>query len=153
MNREPSRTRPLQPALQATAEDIRQGIVQLKIRLDEVSAYEPTSVTDQNDIPEIEALSAEVVKALTRTFGANTPDFKRYSDAAYFDNWPFYYIYSVPIEQVQASLARSKARAIAMLTQAMAALEERLEEPSAVSASPAIAKPQAFDHGAFVVHG
>jgi hypothetical protein len=82
MSRRPSRTRPLQPPPQATAEEIRQGIVRLKKRLDEVSAFEPTSVTEQNNIPHVEALSAAVDEALIRTFGADTLDYKRYSELA-----------------------------------------------------------------------
>ena len=117
-----------------------------------MSAFEPTSVTD-NNIPHVEALSAAVDEALIRTFGADTLDYKRYSDAAYFDNGPFNYAFPVPINQVHASLSRSKARSIALLTQAITALEERLAELSSAPPSQTIAKPQVFDRKVFVVHG
>jgi predicted nucleotide-binding protein len=153
MSRRPSRSRPLQPPPQVTAAEIQQGIVRLKKRLDEVSAFEPTSVTEQNNIPHVEALAAAVDEALIRTFGADTLDYKRYSDAAFFDNGPFNYAYRVPIEDVHASLARSKARSIALLTQAITALEERRGEVSASSPSQTISEPQVFDRKVFVVHG
>jgi predicted nucleotide-binding protein len=50
-------------------------------------------------------------------------------------------------------LARSKARSVALLTQAIATLEERLTEFSAASPSQTISKPQVFDRKVFVVHG
>ena len=153
MNRRPSRSRPLQPSPQVTATEIQQGIVRLKKRLDEVSAFEPMSVIEQNNIPYVEALAAAVDEALIRTFGADTLDYFRYSDAAFFDNGPFTYAYRVPIEEVHASLARSKARSIALLTQAITALEERRGEVSASSPSQTISKPQVFDRKVFVVHG
>lgn len=153
MVRRPSRSRPLQPPPQATVEEIRQGIVRLRKRLDEVNAFEPTSVVEQNNIPHVEALAAAVDEALIRTFGADTLDYQRYSDAGFFDNGPFNYAYQVPIREVHASLARSKARSAALLTQAIETLEERLAEFSAASPSQTISKPQVFDRKVFVVHG
>jgi predicted nucleotide-binding protein len=153
MSRRPSRSRPLQPPPQVTAAEIQQGLVRLKKRLDEVSAFEPTSVIEQNNIPHVEALAAAVDEALIRTFGADTLDYKRYSDAAFFDDGPFNYAHRVPIEDVHASLARSKARSIALLTQAIRALEERRGEVSTSSPSQTISKPQVFDRKVFVVHG
>jgi len=66
-------------------EEMRQGIARLKKRLDEVKAFDPASVTEQNNIPHVGVLSAAVDEALIRTFGADTLDYKRYSDAAYFE--------------------------------------------------------------------
>jgi predicted nucleotide-binding protein len=153
MSRRPSRTRPVQPSPQLTSEEIQQGIARLRKRLDDVNAFEPTSVIEQNNIPHVEALSAAVDEALIRTFGADTLDYKRYSDAAFFDNGPFNYAFVVPIAQVHASLARSKSRSIALLTQAITTLEERLAEVPDEFAARAISKPQVFDRKVFVVHG
>jgi len=136
-----------------TAEETRQGIVRLRKRLDEMNAFEPTSVTEQNNIPQLEALAAAVDEALIRTFGADSLDYKRYSDAAFFDNGPFNYVYAVPIGQVHDSLARSKSRSIALLTQAIATLEERLAEAPAASPLEMITEPQVFERKIFVVHG
>jgi predicted nucleotide-binding protein len=153
MSRRPSRTPPVQPTPQVTAEEIQRGIDRLAKRLADVSAFEPASVIEQNNIPHVEALAAAVDEALTRTFGADTLDYKRYSDAAFFDNGPFNISHRVPIQEVHASLARSKARSIALLTQAIETLEERLAEFSAASPSETISVPQVFDRKVFVVHG
>jgi hypothetical protein len=111
---------PLVRSTDLTPEDVQQGIDRLSKRLDEVRAFEPTSVTEQNNIPHVAALSAAVDEALVRTFGADTLDYRRYSDASYFDNGPFNYAFEIPIGQVQASLSRSKTTSIALLTQASA---------------------------------
>ena len=82
MSRRPSRARPLQSPPIMTPEEMRQGIARLKKRLEAAKAFDPASVTEQNNIPHVEALSAAVDEALIRTFGAETLDYKRYSDAA-----------------------------------------------------------------------
>ena len=101
-------------------------------RLGEVESFDPASVTDQHTIPHVEALSASIEEALVRTLGSGTADYKRYSDAAIFDNGPFNYAFKVPISKVHESLARSKARSIALVRQAISSLEERLAEHSAM---------------------
>jgi len=113
---------------QLTPDEMQQGINRLQKRLEEVDAFDPTSVIEQFNIPHVEALAASIDDALIRTFGADTLDYKRYSDATFFDNGPHNYMHRVPIEQVQASLARSKARSKALLEQAIASLQERIGE-------------------------
>ena len=83
------------------ADRMRLGIELLKRRLGEVESFDPASVTDQHTIPHVEALSASIDEALVRTFGSGTADYKRYSDAAIFDNGPFNYAFKVPISKVQ----------------------------------------------------
>jgi len=136
-----------------TPETIRQGIERLKKRLEEVNAFDPTSVTEQNNIPRVEALGAAVDDSIVRTFGADTPDYKRYSDAAYFNNGPFNYMHDVPIGQVQESLVRSKASSIALLTQATTSLEERLADFRGATLSQTVPTPQVVERKVFVVHG
>jgi hypothetical protein len=138
MARRPAATSPARP-IDLSPEEMRRGIDRLSKRLEDVKAFEPTSVTEQHNIPHVEALAAAVDDTLVRTFGADTLDYKRYSDAAYFDNGPFNYAHAVPIGQVQASLSRSKATSIALLTQAIASLTEQLAERSdALPAPPEI---------------
>lgn len=82
--RKPSRTRSIQAPVQSTPEEIRQGIDRLVKRLEEVRAFDPTSVVEQNNIPHVEALGAAVDESLILTFGADTLDYRRYSDAGFF---------------------------------------------------------------------
>ncbi len=134
-----------------TVQQMHQGTDRLQKRLDEVRKFEPTSVTDQYNIPHVEALAASVDEALVRTFGANTLDYNRYSDAAIFDNGPHNYAHQVPIGQVHVTLGRCKARSIALLEQAIASLKERITEaaaPMATETAPALDSSKIF-----VVHG
>ncbi len=139
-----------QPAA-LTVEQMRQGVDRLQKRLDDVRKFEPTSVTDQYNIPHVEALGASVDEALARTFGANTVDFNRYADAAIFDNGPHNYAYHVPIGQVHVTLGRCKARSMALLEQAVASLNERITE--AAGPMVASAAPERDLSKVFIVHG
>lgn len=121
-----------QPPQTLTPERIRRGIDLLKKRLVEVEKFDPTSITDQHNIPQVDALSVSIDEALVRIFGSRTDDYRRYSDAAVFDNGPFNYAFTVPISKVHEFLVRSKSRSIALLGQAISSLEERLEEYLAV---------------------
>jgi hypothetical protein len=110
--RKPSRGRPVRATLQATQEHIRQGIDRLTSAWKKYARFDPTSVIEQKSIPHVEVLAAAVDEPLVRTFGADTLDYQRYSDAAFFDNGPFNYAYHVPIEKVHEALSRSKARSV-----------------------------------------
>jgi predicted nucleotide-binding protein len=153
MVRRPTRSRALQPTEQMTQDAMRQGIARLTKRLDEVRAFDPATVTKQNEIPQVEALAASVDEALVRTFGADTLDYKRYSDAAYFDNGPHNFAFSVPIDAVQASLNRSKQNSIALLSQAISSLEERLAEHASFQRVDTVESPRTFERKVFIVHG
>jgi predicted nucleotide-binding protein len=149
-----SSSQPQAQLAQLTLVAMQQGIDRLRKRVDEVRAFEPTSVTEQNNIPHVRALGASVNDALVRTFGSDTLDYKRYRDAGYFDNGPHNYAYRVPIEQVHASLARSKARSIALLEQAIASLEERIAEATSdLAREEPINYSAAVSRKIFLVHG
>ncbi|MFZ3326146.1 MAG: nucleotide-binding protein, partial [Methylocella sp.] len=76
------------------------------------------------------ALEASIDEALVRTFGADTLDYERYKFAKDFNRGPYNSSYHVPPDEFQASIARSKARSIALLGQAIKSLDEQLEERS-----------------------
>jgi predicted nucleotide-binding protein len=150
----PRRTlpQPPQPA-HLTPEQMRQGIDRLQKRLAEVSAFDPKSVVEQYNIPHVEALAASVDEALVRTFGAGSLDYNRYSDAAHFDNGPHNYAFEVPIHEVHATLARCKARSLALLKQAIATLEERIADQEALMVTPSTVTRPPTSGKVFVVHG
>jgi predicted nucleotide-binding protein len=136
------------------------GIDRLTKVLDRVKQFDPQSVTEQFNIPHVEQLAAAIDDALVRTFGHDTLDYDRYRFAAEFDNGPFNYAYEVQIHEVHKSLARSKARNIALLEQAIESLKERLAEEEALSEPEdpefALAKPGGNappSMKVFIVHG
>src|SRR5713101_4504430 len=101
--RRPAAQPPPQPA-RLTAQAMRAGIALLQKRIVQAKQFDPQSVTEQHDIPEIHALSAAIEDALGRTFGADTIEYNRYKNAAFFDNGPYNYAYEVPIHEVHQSL-------------------------------------------------
>lgn len=142
---------PLHPA-RLTSQAMQSGIDRLRKRIEEVNQFDPQSVTDQYDIPHVKALSASIDDALVRTFGAESLEYKRYENAADFDNGPHNYAYPVPIQQVHQSLSRSKARNLALLRQAIESLEEQLSEQGASPPEPELL-PVLDLSKVFIVHG
>ena len=116
---------PAQPA-DLTPTQIRLGIERIEKVLARTRQFDPESITEQYNVPEVDQLSAAVDDALVRTFGKDMIDYDRYRYAADFDNGPHNYAYQVPIQNVHKSLARSKARNIALREQALESLRERL---------------------------
>jgi predicted nucleotide-binding protein len=145
-----------------TSTQLQAGIERLTKLVDRVRQFDPRSVVQQYDIPNVEQLSAAIDEALVRTFGPDTLDYDRYHYAAEFDNGPHNYAYEVPIAEVHQSLSRSKSRNIALLEQAVETLRERLAEmppsPSiadlvnAPSPTVAVREPKK-SRRIFVVHG
>jgi len=149
-----STTPPPPQAASLPVEQMRQGIDRLRKRLEDVKKFDPTGVIEQYNIPHVEALAASVDEALVRTFGSDTLDYHRYSDAATFDNGPHNYAYEVPVHEVQNSLARSRGRSIALLEQAIASLTEQISEVSEAVPAPARTSTAPVDLSkVFVVHG
>jgi predicted nucleotide-binding protein len=156
-----SKTVPKVPA-QLNRGQLQLGIDRLAKVLNRVREFAPQSVTEQFKIPHVEQLSAAIDDALVRTFGHDSIDYDRYRSATEFDNGPFNYAYEVPIHEVHESLARSKARNVALLEQAIESLRERLAEDEVLSEPtdlPYAVSRQQVSPGAastdkiFIVHG
>lgn len=140
-------TKPLSEA------DIRAGIDRLKRRIGEVRAFDPNTVMEQFDTPEVDRLSSSINDALVRTFGENTADYNRYRSAEEFNNGPFNYSFETNIAEVRQSLARSRNSSIAILESAVTSLEERLSELQSAANSPASVEPGEPSRKVFIVHG
>jgi predicted nucleotide-binding protein len=138
-----------------SSELIKAGVGRLSKVLEAVRAFDPTSVREQFNIPQVEKLTASIDDALVRTFGADTLEYDRYRHAAEFNNGPFNYAYDVPIHEVHQSRARSKDSNIALLKQAIEGLNERLAEmPALVAPEESHRLPQSRpSNKVFVVHG
>jgi predicted nucleotide-binding protein len=156
-----TKTVPKVPA-QLNRGQLQLGIDRLAKALNRVKEFSPQSVTNQFEIPHVDQLSAAIDDALVRTFGHDTIDYERYQPATQFDNGPFNYAYEVPIQEVHASLARSKARNIALLEQAIESLRERLAEDEALSepedllyavSQQRVSPETASANKVFIVHG
>jgi predicted nucleotide-binding protein len=137
------------------AEQLRQGIERLGKRLDAVRRFDPTSVSDQFNAPELEALCADIDDALVRTFGNESVEHRRYIPAAQYDLAPVMFDHEVSTSEVLANMRHFKARSIALLQQAIDGLTERRSElgdaPSNSPLSPTV--PATPSKKVFVVHG
>ena len=127
MSRKPFTSQLVRQSQVLTVEQMKSGIGLLRKRLVDVESFDPNTVTDQFDIPQVRALTAAIEGTLEHVFGANTSDYRRYQASARFDNGPFSGWEAVPISTVRQSLTRSKNQSVALLKQAMSALEERCE--------------------------
>ena len=153
MGRRP--THAIKRPAELTSAQLQAGIDRLNKLLDRVKQFDPQSVIEQFNIPHVDQLSAAIDDALARTFGPESLDYDRYRSAAEFDNGPFNYAYEVPIREVHQSLARSKARNIALLEQAIESLKERLADagPSASLPGRSHDLSELASRRVFVVHG
>jgi hypothetical protein len=97
MARPASRSPERKPA-QLGLDEMRSGIARIKKLVERVEQFDPNSITDQFNIPEIVKLSAAIDEGLIRTFGPDTLDYERYKSASHFNNGPFNYAHQVPIQ-------------------------------------------------------
>jgi Predicted nucleotide-binding protein containing TIR-like domain len=137
-----------------TQNTLRQALADLQKSLKRYRSS-TRSVIEQYNIPHVEQLSAAIDDALVRTFGVETIEYERYRHASDFDNGPHNYAFHVPINEVQKSLARSRASSIALLKQALENLNDRLAEAKvmAVEERDASAASVIKSRKVFVVHG
>ena len=131
------------------------GYRRLQKRLEAVQSFDPHSVTNQFNTPELNALAASIDEALVRTFGADTLDYERYKSAKDFQYRPSSYKHATQPAEFQASISRSKDRSVALLGGAIKSLEEQLEEhssnPPVIQASPGTTRHPS--RKVFIVHG
>ena len=150
-----------------TVDDMRNGIARLQLRLDELKALDPRSVTNYQSSP-IVSLETGIEQTLGALFGQGTPKFKLYRAACDLEPAPVLTITpswiaarggggrnGVNVHELQQDIAERKQRAVALLEQAIKGLEEEIayrgEEVPQVAAT-AIAKPQPSNK-VFLVHG
>jgi uncharacterized protein (TIGR02391 family) len=98
-------------------------------------AFEPNSVTDRSD-PRIDALETAIDQSLAESFGEGTPAYDRYRVARTLDTAGFNMAHRTPPAEIIAGLYRGKARAVALLEQAIRSLEEKLADMGEVPDDP-----------------
>jgi predicted nucleotide-binding protein len=150
-----SSTPPAPRPANLTVDDMNRGIARLQKRIEEVERFNPQTVTDQYNAPELDALTAAVAEALALTFGHGTLDYNRYKDAAEFDRGPYNYAHVVPPHEFQRSISGSKERSLALLRQAIRSLEERLSEAPAETIIEGAPRQERgpLTRKVFIVHG
>jgi predicted nucleotide-binding protein len=146
----------LQPARLNEAE-LRAGIERLTKRLQAVRDFNPREVQQQFHWPALEKLEASIDDGLSRTFGHDTIEYRRYRPAASFYTGPVNVYHATPIAEVQEAVGQSRERSIALLEQAIEGLQEQLAEipdrepAGAIEVGPA--PKQVETNRVFIVHG
>lgn len=145
---------PVIPQRQLTLIEIDKGIARFRRRIELLENFDPQSVARRDD-PSIETLEKSIEQALADTFGVQTPDYIRYRKASALDTASINMMHRTPIAEVREGLVYGKSRAIAILGQAIEALQERradLPENSRSRFGPQ-ARPDSTDRRVFLVHG
>jgi predicted nucleotide-binding protein len=128
---------------------MRAALAKLRRRVADLEAFDPNRVENRKD-PSIEALSKAIDGTLIEVFGADTPEYARYSAARHIDSAPFI-MNGTPMALVRSGLEQGKTLAIALLDQAIAAFEEAIAEgkplapPPAAAPEPSIARKPAAE--------
>jgi hypothetical protein len=114
------------------------GIAKLRHRIAELEVFHPDQIENRND-PAIARLTKGIEDTLVEVFGADTDDYRQYSNAKALDTAP-YMLGGTPIGLVRHGLEQGKATAISLLQQAAASLEQRIG-PSQAAPPPIAPKP------------
>ena len=134
-------SKPTQPPQRPQSNPVqtRLSIDRIRKRVGEVEALEPSSLEKWS--PVVDALQASIDDALTRAFGHDTIEYKRYRRTV---NWGA----EIPsfggettLSQFQNDVAKGKQEVLVMLRQAISTLEEELEDQSKADATPIRTKP------------
>lgn len=144
---------------QLTADEIRAGIARLKSRREELDRFDPNTMSESFP-PELNALCTSITRALEKTFGEGTSDFKRFADAGDLGwssgililNGP-----PTPLSDYQNGVANNIAQSRALLDTAIRTLEEDLQEiegPSSTTTLPVSDDVRSkSSRKVFIVHG
>lgn len=127
MARKPVQVEALQ-SVRLNENELRAGITRLSKRVAEVESFDPATVQEQFGDPGLASLKASIADALDRTFGSNTVERRRYRLAAEFSTGSVNLYHATPLNEIHEAVRQSRERNLALLRQAVASLEEQLEE-------------------------
>lgn len=148
----PRRSASLTPA------QMEQGIARLNRRVSELRAFQVSGINEWAP-NELKALQISIEQTLERVFGSDTSEYARFRSASslvYTESISFIVIGgddspSTPMSDVRRAIQSNIDRSIALLNQAMAGLQEDLED-GATLASP-VSLPSVQNTKIFIGHG
>ncbi|HAU1183866.1 TPA: hypothetical protein JBI17_14185 [Legionella pneumophila] len=130
-----------------SVEQKRRSIDKINTRITELNAFDPIAIQQENGDPQVKALEVSIDTALTFAFGQNTNEYTRYSRAAYLDrapinmhiesSWRGYSAHNQnSLREAIQAISKAKAESLALLNQAVKALEEEVEDMQLSTATP-----------------
>ena len=93
---------------------MRTAIARLKQRVLELQAFDPGTIADRGE-PRIGVLEHAIDRALTRSLGTGTADYRRYAAAKRLDRAGHFSGRTASLNEVRAGLQRGKHASIALL--------------------------------------
>ena len=136
-----------------TVDQMKRGIARLQKRIDDLDAFDQTSV-QKRWAPEVKALETAIDETLSAVFGHNTVEYNRYHRVAKLDHGPLIMNHKDSPDEVHHYLTEGKRGAILNLQQAIRGLEEEIGEQEHIAPpinSPVVAPT--LTRKVFIVHG
>jgi predicted nucleotide-binding protein len=136
-----------------TVEQMRRGIARLKERIGELTAFDAALMTTESPA-EITKLETAIERTVVKIFSENTKDAGRYLPAAQLQWSPGLYTDSYPqLRHYQEGVAKNIEHSIAILEQAIEALEEDLEDASGEISETSPTPEKSGGGRVFIGHG
>jgi len=110
-----------------TAAELRFDVQRLQRRIAEVEKFDAGAVTERWG-PEQSALQTGIDETLREVFGKNTSRYQRYHSGTSLDNGPLSLMGPPALSTVRQYTSAGKARTLAMLNQAVKAIEEEIAD-------------------------
>lgn len=142
---------PQSPSL--SFDDLKRGVARLKRRIEEVDSFDPSVITHENMLAVVAPLEASIEDGLSQTYGHATVEYRRYEAAARFESVLLFADGDTPLRYIVEGLRQQRQKALALLNQAVASLEERLSEVGVPVLGKLSEMPEEVSRKVFVVHG
>lgn len=126
-----------------TAEQKRRCIDKINTRIADLTAFDPATIQQEHGDPQVKALQVSIETALATSFGQGTSEYNRYSQAAFLDraairmnsrsSWidargGYADDNRNDLREAVQAISKAKAASLALLGEAVKALEEEIED-------------------------
>jgi hypothetical protein len=115
---------PSQVAAPVTVGKLQTAVAKLRKRIADLQAFDPERINSRGD-PSIRTLSGAIDNTLVEIFGADTADYQRFEAAKSIDTAPFY-MNGTPLDLVRHGLQKGKTTSVAILEEAVSAVEQAI---------------------------
>lgn len=145
---------PIPQSANLSVEHIKSALPRLDRRIDDLRAFDPTTVAGRDD-PKTKRLENAIDNFLTRTFEMGSVEYNRYCSATNLDTSPIFVGRITPLHEVVDGLQRGKNGAIEILEGIKNDFLEELELTTTTTAEQVTqdARPHPTSREIFVVHG
>ncbi len=144
---------PLSTIADLSFDQLKLGVARLKRRLGELEDFNPDLITQENMQAITAPLQASIEDSVGQVLAHDSIEYQRYEPVARFDNAILFMDTGTPLDEVIRELRSRRAKALALLNQAIASLEDRLSEVGVQILHRLSEIPDVLSRKVFVVHG